>query len=111
MGEEEAARRTMDSTLDSLQASSGLPPLVLLMVWPTIVHTLYAIIWVKPSLFFSASPPLRRVRYFGHLAYSKTASFYLMLPWFIGILDPALRNRSYLWRVFAMALAQPLALQ
>lgn len=98
----------IDTVLDSLVSISSLPPVVILMAYPTAVHLAYATIWVSPGVWFPSSAPQRRVRYFGNMAYSKTTLFYCMLPWYLGLLDSGLRAQPYWWRLFAKALSQPL---
>ena len=81
---------------------SSVPPLLGLMIYPTLVHFIYAIIWVVPSLWFPRHPPLSRVKFFGRLAYSKTCVFYLLLPWYLGTLSPTLFQEPYWWRICAL---------
>jgi len=95
-----------DIMFDDLQAMTSLPPLILLMLVPSIVHVLYAIIWVFPEFWFPGFQPLSRVRLFGYLAYGKQIFFYCMLPWFLTLLNGEYRDINYAVRLFYVILEQ-----
>jgi len=98
---------TIDAALDGFCASTGVPPVLLLMIWPCVVHFMYALVWVHPGVFFSSSRPMDRVWHFRNMAYSKQVWFYGLLPWYLGKVDMARLAEPYYWRIFGQMLAQP----
>lgn len=97
----------IDQALDGLCVATGVPRLALLMVWPCVVHFMYALVWVQPSVFFPRSAPMARVWHFRNMAYSKQVWFYGLLPWYLGTIDSARLSEPYYWRIFGQILAQP----
>ncbi|KAJ1622098.1 hypothetical protein T492DRAFT_1064943 [Pavlovales sp. CCMP2436] len=97
----------IDDRLNAFCVSSGVPPILLLMVWPCVVHFMYALVWVSPGVFFPWSKPMARVWHFRNMAYSKQLWFYGLLPWYLGLLDTARLAEPYYWRIFGQVLAQP----
>lgn len=96
----------VDDSLNALCAAAGVPPLVLLMAWPCVVHFMYALVWVRPGVFFPSSKPMARVWHFRNMAYSKQLWFYGLLPWYLGLVDGARLAEPYHWRIFGQMLAQ-----
>jgi hypothetical protein len=97
----------IDAALNSFCETAGVPPLLLLMCWPCVVHFMYALVWVRPGVFFPGSKPMARVWHFRNMAYSKQVWFYGLLPWYLGRLDAARLAEPYYWRIFGQMLAQP----
>lgn len=84
--------------------------IAVLMAWPCAVHLAYAIIWVRPGVFFPNSKPMDRVWHFRNMAYSKQVWFYSLLPWYLGTVDAARLAEPYAYRIIGQVLAQPPAL-
>jgi hypothetical protein len=96
----------IDGALNQFCERRGLPPLLVLMAWPCVVHFMYALVWVAPGVWFPSSKPMARVWHFRNLAYSKQVYFYGLLPWYLGLLDPVRLAEAYSWRIFGQMLAQ-----
>ena len=71
----------IDEVLDGMFDGLGLPPLVVIFMYPTFVHFMYALIWNFPGVWFPSLAPDTRVRLFALQAYAKQVAFFGLLPW------------------------------